>query len=521
MISGNVNLVLYQYGRPDQFIHRYSYDADNRIEEVYTSTDGYVWNREADYYYYPHGPLARVELGEYNVQGLDYYYTLQGWLKGVNMPSEGDPGEDGINGFRTGGDAFAFALGYYEGDYKPVNPNKTVSDGRDKLWDRYREVREKPSASGLYNGNISWMSTDLPGLGSNRMQAMVYGYDQLHRIVQARSLTEYEAIGYKTRVPGPEAYDVDYSYDPNGNLLTLQRLDENTSLRDDLTYEYYDASNRLKNVDGSADENYRYDEIGNLTADVGEGIDSIAWTPYGKVRKVEKADNTSVSFRYDASGNRIAKITESDTTVYVRDASGNVMAVYKNDNLVEQSIYGSSRLGLMTSISQRGYRTLGGKKYELSNHLGNVLAVVTDNINFDQDSTWANVVNVTDYYPFGLAMDGRSIQDSAYRYGFNGFEKDDEINGSGNHLDYGARGRNPRLGGGWWSPDPLASKYPGLSPYHFAGNNPMMFVDYDGRDFGIKINHDTKTIIVVANVYTTNRTAYEQAIKSAGAWNEK
>ena len=68
LVSGNVNLVLYQYGRPEQFIHRYSYDADNRIEEVHTSTDGFVWNREATYTYYPHGPLARVELGEYNVQ---------------------------------------------------------------------------------------------------------------------------------------------------------------------------------------------------------------------------------------------------------------------------------------------------------------------------------------------------------------------------------------------------------------------------------------------------------------------
>ena len=156
-------------------------------------------------------------------------------------------------------------------------------------------------------------------------------------------------------------------------------------------------------MDGTETENYTYDEIGNLISDAAEGIDSIAWTPYGKVRAVYKDDNSAVHFRYDASGNRIAKITETDTTIYARDASGNVMAVYKNDTLIEQSIYGSSRLGLMTASSKTGYRTLGGKKYELSNHLGNILAVVTDNIHLDQDSTWASVVNVTDYYPFGLA----------------------------------------------------------------------------------------------------------------------
>ena len=53
-----------------------------------------------------------------------------------------------------------------------------------------------------------------------------------------------------------------------------------------------------------------------------------------------------------------------------------------------------------------------------------MLAVVTDNINFDQDSTWASVVSMTDYYPFGLAMEGRTVQDSSYRYGFNGKEED-------------------------------------------------------------------------------------------------
>jgi YD repeat-containing protein len=474
LVSGNVNLVLYQYGRPDQFIHRYSYDADNRIEEVHTSTDGYVWNREAKYTYYPHGPLARVELGEYNVQGMDYYYTLQGWLKGVNMPTAGDPGEDGVR-FRTGTDAFAFALGYYEGDYKPINPTAVVSDTRDKLGDRYRETRDTVSAAGLYNGNISWMSTDLPGLGSNRMQAMVYGYDQLHRIVQARSLTVYGANGYEARATGPQAYDTDYSYDPNGNLLTLQRRDDSqTAVRDDLTYEYNIGTNRLRNTDTADGENYTYDEVGNLISDAEEGIDSIVWTPYGKVRKVEKADNSSVSFRYDAAGNRIAKIAGSDTTVYVRDASGNVMGVYKNDTLVEQSIYGSSRLGLMTTSSKTGYRTLGGKKYELSNHLGNVLAVVTDNIHLDQDSTWASVINMTDYYPFGLAMDGRTVQDSSYRYGFNTQEKVDEIKGSGNHYTAEFWEYNPRVVHRW-NVDPKPN--PSFSNYAIMQGSPIWFSD--------------------------------------------
>jgi len=185
-------------------------------EQVPTSTDGHVWSTDATYYYYPHGPLARVELGEHKVQGLDYYYTLQGWLKGVNMPGGGDPGADGIGTKRTGKDAIAFALGYYNGDYAPIKPAEVVlTDTRDAIWTRTSTLN---SNSGLYNGNITWMNTDLPGSQDQYdMQAMVYKYDQLHRLVQARSLRAY-TTSFTHRNPSAttvNAYDANYTYDGN------------------------------------------------------------------------------------------------------------------------------------------------------------------------------------------------------------------------------------------------------------------------------------------------------------------
>ena len=78
-------------------MHAYTYDADNRLTEVRTSHDGLIWNREARYRYFAHGPLARTELGQFNVQGIDYAYTLQGWIKGVNRLDRNisDMGNDG------------------------------------------------------------------------------------------------------------------------------------------------------------------------------------------------------------------------------------------------------------------------------------------------------------------------------------------------------------------------------------------------------------------------------------------
>jgi hypothetical protein len=69
--------------------HRYTYDADNRLTQVETSVDDWFFATDASYFYYPHGPLARIELGHYKIQGLDYAYTLQGWLKGVNSLNDG------------------------------------------------------------------------------------------------------------------------------------------------------------------------------------------------------------------------------------------------------------------------------------------------------------------------------------------------------------------------------------------------------------------------------------------------
>jgi len=165
------------------------------------------------------------------------------------------------------------------------------------------------------------------------------------------------------------------------------------------------------------------------------------------------------------------------------------MAVYKNDTLTEQSIYGSSRLGLINYASKTGYRSLGGKKYELSNHLGNVLAVVSDNIHLDQDSTWTSLINTTDYYPFGLAMDGRSEQDSTYRYGFNGKEKDQSGEFGMTSYDYGFRIYNPAIAK-FLSVDPLASQYAELTPYQFASNTPIWAKDIDGLEAGYMVTYN-------------------------------
>ena len=73
--------------------------------------------------------------------------------------------------------------------------------------------------------------------------------------------------------------------------------------------------------------------------------------------------------------------------------------------------------------------------------------------------------------------------------------------------------------GRWLSMDPNAVKYPALSPYNFVGNSPILFVDYDGRDYGVYINHKTQTIVIKANIYTTKAYSRESNSASMNTYN--
>jgi RHS repeat-associated protein len=107
-----------------------------------------------------------------------------------------------------------------------------------------------------------------------------------------------------------------------------------------------------------------------------------------------------------------------------------------------------------------------------------VLAVVSSEKNSDGT---ANVVSASDYYPFGMGMPNRTLSGD-YRFGYNGMEKDDELKGVGNSYDFGNRLQDPRTGR-WLSLDKAAKEYPYLSSYAYCNNNPIIYIDPDGKRF--------------------------------------
>lgn len=367
LITGNVNEVAFMPGTAEQFYHRYRYDEDNRITRVETSENRHVWETDARYFYYPHGPLARCEKGHDKVDGADFYYTLQGWIKGVNnTTTDTDMGRDGFIGNPTlrnpnqwfSKDQCAYQLGYHKKDYTAIGAasstspllglldiNSTTAFDGDIL-------NDAQDTEGLYNGNIAYMITHIPALATQtsaaETQAMVYQYDALHRIKQAKS---YVPTTGTWNANGQ--FDTDYTYDANGNIKTLNRKAQG-QLIDQLGYIYNSTKiNRLERVTelapahslgviGDLEDqtdllNYKYDASGNLISDTSEDIVEIKWNFQNKVESVtytSTSGRNNLRYTYDGSGNRLSKtVIEANglerSTVYIRDASGNIMATYE------------------------------------------------------------------------------------------------------------------------------------------------------------------------------------------------
>ena len=470
-----------------------------------------LWTLEASYFYYAHGPLARIETGQHNIQGTDYFYTLQGWIKGVNsigLDADRDLGQDGAQQSTFNKDEYAYALNYYDGDYEARGGTDLLGETfyTNEKYSLFTGYQDKVGGvaynrESLYNGNIAAMATSIRNLGEEHAtQSMNYRYDQLHRIAAAHATKWYE--GTWTTTAG--SYNTSYDYDKNGNIQTLYRNDRDAVTIDDLSYRYDPIKkNRLNTVkDGGTAEGlnnvnpyeYNYDKIGNLINNEEDGIKDIEWNIYGKVEQVTKMPDpfgieVTIDYRYDGTGNRIMKkVTTGATstiTTYLRDASGNVMAIYEektNQTLAikEIPIYGSSRLGQYRPKTDTKKTALGQRIYEFSNHLGNVLVTLTDHKVPQTDGTYSSVVlSASDYYPFGMAMKERSFQNAEYRFGFQGQERDEET--GTDHYTY--RQADPIIGR-FWSVDPLTSKYPYWSPYQFSGNMVISTRELEGLEPG-------------------------------------
>ena len=144
-------------------------------------------------------------------------------------------------------------------------------------------------------------------------------------------------------------------------------------------------------------------------------------------------------------------------------------------------IYQNAKLSFILTDKGRILPDSSGFAYEyfIKDHLGNTRVIVQDSAGTDI----AAVMSEANYYPFGLQINALSytnpLQKVTNKYLYNGKELQDDF-GLG-WLDYGKRFYDAEVGR-FTSIDPLAEKYSFQSPYTYAGNNPVKFVDRDGEE---------------------------------------
>ena len=167
--------------------------------------------------------------------------------------------------------------------------------------------------------------------------------------------------------------------------------------------------------------------------------------------------------------------------------STNVALTLKTD-YCGNMIYENGQLSrILTDV---GYITLANSTptyyYYLQDHLGNNRVVIDEH---------GKVEQVNHYYAFGGLM-GESTGGGAQPYKYNGKELD-RMHGL-DWYDYGARHYDAVLGR-WMCVDPLAEEYDNVGSYIYCKNNPIAFMDMNGKDGVAVIDYENHSIIIVGN----------------------
>lgn len=410
------------------------------------------------------------------LQKIDFQYNVRGWLTKINDVTDLSPvGETA--------DLFAFKISY----------NNVTNDLGGSI---------KP----LYNGNISetyWRTAN-----DNILRKYSYKYDGLNRL--------NKGIYQKPNNENPirNSYNETVDYDVNGNIISLYRTGEldnvyETTDIDILNYSYdlsnpnrlIDVQDSTANSNGFKDDSdndpnnlsadYSYDDNGNLRSDSNKSISNIFYNHLDLPVKIEFSTGDYIQYVYDASGKKLSKVVKKDTQITKTDYLDGFQ--YKSNKLQ----FFPTAEGYVSCYEDESSTSgrIFSYVYNYKDHLGNIRLTYSK----DPISGTLKILEENHYYPFGLKHNNYNSdkkeygkqnslyllkeipisQQSVYNYKYSSKEWQNEL--GLNEYDFGARNYDPAIGR-WMNIDPLAETSRAISPYVYALNNPIYFIDPDGMD---------------------------------------
>jgi len=465
-------------------VEKFTYDSQNRLlthtHQVGSNSVEYLAQNK----YNELSQLESKKVGGISLasplQTIDYKYNIRGWMTGINDPAN------------LGADLFGYKINYNQVEGLEV---PDASDSGLKVKARY-------------NGNIAEVSWKTLTQENEPLKRYGYVYDPVNRLTAGF----YQSSGNET---GREYFEK-LEYDLNGNITRLKRSEgllqgSTTALMiDNLKYDY--VGNQLTKVTEEQIGNSKgypyvvtptaigYDLNGNMLNHKDKGISSIQYN-YLNLPKQITQNAQVTNYVYRADGVKVKKLFGDIETNYLdgfqykstkpsEESGGGIIIVDPNE-------VAAMKLRIIPT-SEGYYDALGNQYiYNFTDHLGNVRLSYTDT-NKDGimqprqyrvqqcDGPWdawnppncidywnpGEIVEINNYYPFGLMHNYTVTTQNAYQYKYNG----KELQETGMY-DYGARFYMPEIGR-WGVHDPLSETT--FQPYSYGDNNPIFYNDPTG-----------------------------------------
>jgi RHS repeat-associated protein len=409
-------------------VSRYTYNLSGvLIEEEYPS--GRVVKNHLE----PDGDIgavsSRVFNGDFKTYATGFSYTASG----------------GVNKMMLGNGRWETAQFNSRQQVTQLGLGTSATDA--SLWKvdyEYGEVQSDGSVDSTRNtGNIARQILTIPGTSFTQS----YKYDPLYRLTEAKEVTG-------ANINWTQAF----GYDIYGNRTSFAKTIGGVSTNG--TPSVSASTNRFTSA------GFSYDKNGNVTADIDPVTSQARQTAFnGDNKQVEVKDangNSIGKYYYDGEGNRVKKVTATETTIFVYDGDETLVAEY------------STQVNPQPDISY------------LTSDLLDSPRVIT--------GATGNVISRRDFMPFGEEIyAGVGARSTALKYSlvgtdnirkrFTGYEKDAET-----ELDFAENRMYQNKHGRFMSVDPLIDSGYLFAPqtfnrYVYTGNNPVNFVDPDGLDY--------------------------------------
>jgi len=362
------------------------------------------------------------------LQKINYKWHLRGWLLGINLDASNNPTPTASEA-----DLFSYKLDF--------------------------------ETAGFYDGNIgkqTWKGVD------NNARSYTFAYNTAKQLSNAT----YSGInGENFNLQG-------ISYNKNGSIKTLQRFGQTGTnaygLLDNLSYNY--NGNRLTQITDSQNSNntwefvqrgnpsYNFYTDGSLKSDANEQIQNIIYDTFLKQAvELQLTDGRKQKNYYAGNGNllKIIYLDASNTVIETWEFSDDI--VYKNGTFYQIN---DDEGRIILENGQYSY------EFDYKDHLGNT------RVSFKASGNQLIKTAESAFEPWGNRIPIGISNAFQNRWEFQGKTK--EATFGLNRVDFGARTMNP-ITTVWDRIDPLAEKMPSYSPFSFSFNNPVRFIDPDGR----------------------------------------